>query len=242
MSCLIYNELFHHHIFTYGLISCVSHINIISPPKLSLNYKNQTRTFHSVIPSYPFSQACSNSSHSGCMKTPILLPGCPGIISDNNTFLGSNMTLRGRLRGITNTGQHVYGAAIIPYGLNPSVAKATRTFRASDTLLGCCSSNYFHASPSDGCTVLSLYLLPFLCHVICFADSSVMYIRWSLGRTGRYRRTFLGILDCFLLPSLPSTSTYLEALHFGRCVASLRSSPLNRTHHLGQEWIDSTAS
>ena len=45
MSCLICNELLHHHIITCGLISCVSHINTISPPKLSLNYQNQTRTF-----------------------------------------------------------------------------------------------------------------------------------------------------------------------------------------------------
>jgi hypothetical protein len=31
-----------------GLITCVSHINTISPPKLSLNYQNQTRTFSVV--------------------------------------------------------------------------------------------------------------------------------------------------------------------------------------------------
>ena len=41
MSCLICNELLHH-IITRGLISCVSHINTISPPKLLLNYQNQT--------------------------------------------------------------------------------------------------------------------------------------------------------------------------------------------------------
>ena len=34
------------HTCTYGLITCVSHINTISPTKLSLNYQNQTRTFH----------------------------------------------------------------------------------------------------------------------------------------------------------------------------------------------------
>ena len=45
MSCLMCNELLHHHIITCGLISCVSHINTVSPPKLSLNYQNQTRTF-----------------------------------------------------------------------------------------------------------------------------------------------------------------------------------------------------
>ena len=143
------------------------------------------------------------------------------------------------MRGITKTGQQVYGAAIIPNGLNPSVASATRTFRASIALPGCMSSKCFHASPSDGCIILSgLHLLPFLCHVICFADSSVMYSRWILGRKGRYRRTFSGILDYFFLPSLPSTSTNLEALHFGQCVA-FSWSPLNRTHPFEQAWIGS---
>ena len=33
------------HTCTYGLITYVSHINTISPPRLSLNYQNQTRTF-----------------------------------------------------------------------------------------------------------------------------------------------------------------------------------------------------
>ena len=34
---------------TCGLITCVSHINTISPPRLSLNYQNQTRTFHMFV-------------------------------------------------------------------------------------------------------------------------------------------------------------------------------------------------
>ena len=33
------------HTCTCGLITCVSHINTISPPRLSLNYQNHTRTF-----------------------------------------------------------------------------------------------------------------------------------------------------------------------------------------------------
>jgi hypothetical protein len=36
------------HTCTCGLITYVSHINTISPPKLSLNYQNQTRTFQSL--------------------------------------------------------------------------------------------------------------------------------------------------------------------------------------------------
>jgi len=35
--------------FTCGLIFCVCHINTISSPKLSLNYQNQTRTFHTPL-------------------------------------------------------------------------------------------------------------------------------------------------------------------------------------------------
>ena len=34
------------HACTCGLITCVSHINTISPSRLSLNYQNHTRTFH----------------------------------------------------------------------------------------------------------------------------------------------------------------------------------------------------
>jgi hypothetical protein len=42
----------------------------------------------SVVCQYPFSQARINSSMRGSMNTHILFPGCPGIISDKNTFLG----------------------------------------------------------------------------------------------------------------------------------------------------------
>ena len=37
------------HICTHGLITCVSHINTISPPRLSLNYQNHTRTFQQAL-------------------------------------------------------------------------------------------------------------------------------------------------------------------------------------------------
>jgi hypothetical protein len=38
------------HTCTCGLIICVSHINTISPPRLSLNYQNQIRTFQAPTP------------------------------------------------------------------------------------------------------------------------------------------------------------------------------------------------
>jgi hypothetical protein len=134
--------------------------------------------------------------------------------------LGLKDDTRGRFRGITNMGQQVYGDADNTYGLNPSVANATRTLRASSALTRCMPSKWVQASPSDECTILSgLYLLPFLCHVICFVDSSVMYSRWILGMKGRYCRTFVGIFSYSFLASLVSTSRYLEDFHFGQCVA-----------------------
>jgi hypothetical protein len=51
MSCLTCNKLLHDTI-TCGLIPYVSHINTISPLKLSLNYQNQTRTFHQPLRSH----------------------------------------------------------------------------------------------------------------------------------------------------------------------------------------------
>ena len=66
MLCLICNELLYHLLFTCGLITCVSHINTISPPKLSLNYQNQT--FHVAcywylfgLHTYEFLPTCSSS-------------------------------------------------------------------------------------------------------------------------------------------------------------------------------------
>jgi hypothetical protein len=58
----------------------------------------------------------------------------------------------------------------------------------------------------DVCTILSrLYRLPFLCHVICFVDSLVMYRRWILGMNGRWRRAPLRAYrherDTYRLPS-----------------------------------------
>ena len=69
MSCLICNELLHHmcgpcnisshfhlhvmccsHKCTCGLITYVSHINTIFPPRLLLNYQNHIRTFQCALP------------------------------------------------------------------------------------------------------------------------------------------------------------------------------------------------
>ena len=67
----------------------------------------------------------------------------------------------GRLSGIANTGQQLYGLDDIPYGFNPSPDMAILTFPASAASSRYSSSNDFHASPSDGCTIFldcTLYL------------------------------------------------------------------------------------
>src|SRR4051812_42623215 len=86
----------------------------------------------------------------------------------------------GRFSGKTNTGQQLYWAAVIPNTLNPSVLMPTRGCLGSAALSACNSLNFFHATPSDVCTIIrfpsasSLVLLPVLCHVICLAVSSTM--------------------------------------------------------------------
>jgi hypothetical protein len=55
----------------------------------------------------------------------------PGMINDRNMVFLCITTPGGRLSGITNTGQQLYEAVDIPYGLNPSVAIRILTFQAS---------------------------------------------------------------------------------------------------------------
>jgi hypothetical protein len=57
---------------------------------------------------------------------------------------------------------------------------------------------------------------PFLCHVTCFADSSVIYKRWILGMNERCRRIVKGMSSCLFCPSLESTSMNLDDLHLGK--------------------------
>jgi hypothetical protein len=81
-----------------------------------------------------------------------------------------------------------------------------------------------------------LYRFPFLCHVICFADSSIMYRRWILGMNGRCRRIVKGMSSYLFCPSLESTFMNLDDLHFGQYFASVYSF-LNSTQPFGQECI-----
>src|SRR5688572_26837655 len=95
-------------------------------------------------------------------------------------------------------------------------------------------SKCFHTSPSDVCTILSgLYRFPFLCHVICFTDSFVMYRHWILGMNGRCHRIVKGMSSCLFCPSPESTSMNLYDVHLGQYFASVYSF-LNSTQPFGQ--------
>src|SRR4051812_24088510 len=100
----------------------------------------------------PSSQACCNSSLSGCMYTCILFPGYlgPVIISVRKMFFLFIVPEGGRLSGMTNTGQQLYEAAIRPKGLKPYVPTAIRQCLGSLAFSQCFSSKCFHAEPSDG--------------------------------------------------------------------------------------------
>jgi hypothetical protein len=104
----------------HGNLLCTHHtLNIPYARKSCREYWYQTCMvkFVFVARSYvhtPWSQAWTNSSNKGSMNTPMLFLGCSGIINDMNTFCRWKATPGGRLRGITNTGQQVYGAATIP--------------------------------------------------------------------------------------------------------------------------------
>ena len=130
----------------------------------------------------PLSQASCNSSLSGCMYTFIFFPRIVGPWNyqrQENVLSLHNMS-GGGLSGKTNTGQQLYWAAVIPNTLNPSVLMPTRGCLGFAALSACNSSNFFHATPSDVCTIIrfpsasSSVLLPVLCHVICLAVSSTM--------------------------------------------------------------------
>ena len=192
----------------------------------------------------PFTQASFKSSISGCMYTFIFFPGYlgPGTINDRNMCLRCIRTPGGRLSGTTNTGQQLYVFDTIPNGLNPSSPMAIRTCFSSSAFWWCIQSKLFHAWPQDACTIVGLPwsslsgLFPYLCHVIVLVVSSVKKSRWTLGKIGRYRRTFAGTLLCFFTPSPRSLSTYLEALHLAQYLSSAYSF-VNKRHPFGQACI-----
>jgi hypothetical protein len=138
------------------------------------------------------------SSNSGSKYTFMFFPRYfgPGIIIDTNMFYHLMHTPGGRFKGMTNTGQQLYIAADIPYGLSPSVDIATATLLGLPAFTRYFATNNFHASSSDGCIILSRYLFPSAGHHLYCADSLVIKRHWILGMNGRYRRIFWAIFVC----------------------------------------------
>jgi hypothetical protein len=122
-------------------------------------------------------------------------------------------------------------------GIEPIYGQCNTYITSPMTFSWRMTSKWVHASPSNVCTILSgFYCLPFLCHVICFADSSVMYRCCILGMNRRWRRIVTGISSCLFCPPPESTSMNLDDLHFGQYFASVCSF-LNRTRPFVQACI-----
>jgi hypothetical protein len=127
-------------------------------------------------------------------------------------------------------------------GIEPICAQRNTYITSLFNFLTVNASKCFHASPSVACTILSgLYPLPFLCHVICFTDSSVMYRRWILGMNVRWRRIVTGMSSYLFCPSPESTSMNLDDLHFRQYFASVKGLLCRVKHvveHLcGRLWL-----
>jgi hypothetical protein len=76
----------------------------------------------------------------------------------------------GRLYEIAKTCQQEYDAALILYGMNPSIANPMWTFCTSLAKSVSKSSRAFHALLSDKCTITwSFSRTPSLCHLMCLA-------------------------------------------------------------------------
>jgi hypothetical protein len=184
----------------------------------------------------PSSQALSKPSIRGSMYTLILFPEYPWIINDTNMYCRWKVMSEGKLRGITNTGQQVCGAAVIPKGLNLSVAGATRTLRASRALSPWIPSKWVHASTSDGCVNLSLYRDPFcaksFASQISWSCKSVGSAVWARGTVGH----LLGSWVASFYPHQSLCPRIKTFLHFRQCVA-FSCSFLNKTHPFGQACI-----
>jgi hypothetical protein len=69
-------------------------------------------------------------------------------------------------------------------------------------------ANDFHASQSDGCIILLLYLFISVGYRICWIDSPVMRSRWILKMNGWYWGIFWATPVCLFWPSPSSTSKY----------------------------------
>jgi hypothetical protein len=139
----------------------------------------------------------------------------------------------GRLIGITNGPTCVWGSAH-SIGIEPICGQRDTYITR---LFGFLTVNGIKVFPCF--TIGSVHHLvrivsfSILCHVICFADSSVMYRRWILGMNGMCRRIVKGMSSCLFCPSPESTSMNLDDLHLGQYFAAAYSF-LNSMQAFGQ--------
>jgi hypothetical protein len=165
------------------------------------------------------------------------IPGCPGIINVKNIL---SLKTNAGVRQIEGDNEHEptyvwdshqsIGIQPICVQRNTYITSLFGFFIVNDIKVGPCYT-------SDVCTILlRLYCLPFLCHVIYFVDSSVMYIRYILGMNESWSRIGMGMSSCLLCPSLESTSMNLDDLNFRQYFAFAYSF-LNRMQPIGQACI-----
>jgi hypothetical protein len=125
--------------------------------------------------------------------------------------------------GITNTGQHVYGAAH-SIGIEPICGQCNMYI-----------TSLFDFLTMNGIKVFPCFTIECMHHlvrivsfaifvrVIYFVNSSIMYRRWSLGMNRRWNRIVTGMSSCLFCRSPLSTSMNLDDLHFGQYFASVYS-------------------
>jgi hypothetical protein len=144
--------------------------------------------------------------------------------------------------GITNTSQHVYGGSGHSIGIEPIYGQRNTYITSIFSFL---MVNGIKVSPcfTIRCVYHFVKIVSFaiFCHVICFADSSVMYRQWILGMNGRYRRIIMGLSSCLFCPSSESTSMNQDDLHFKQYFASTYSF-LNRMQPFSKHVSSHTSS
>ena len=131
---------------------------------------------------------------------------------------------------------------IFYYGLNPSLANPSLTFRGSNAKSGCSESKVFQASEYAGCLNFPSLGRPFSCHFIESTIFDDIYNFLILGLRGKYLNTLartggeITLQETFFLRFRHTLSLYLEAPQLGH-VSSFSCSFQNKIQSLGQAWI-----
>jgi hypothetical protein len=113
------------------------------------------------------------------------------------------------------TGQHKYRVELLLKGVHPSTDKSRRTLLGSLVDSGSKQSSACHASPSDGCTMISgswSWWSPYLCLLICFVVSWFRNNHLSRGVIGMYCNCLTGTFVVISIPFSSTTTAYLDLL------------------------------